>query len=137
MASKTILVIEDNDIDYETVERAFKKVSNNTTVFRCNNGDGAINFLLNNQLYPQPDLILLDLNLPGTSGTKLLNLIKQRSTLKKIPVIVLSGSKNITDVNFAYKNGANSYLKKPLGFAAFTNMIKHISDLWLHQPQSV
>jgi CheY-like chemotaxis protein len=80
--------------------------------------------------YKQPDLILLDLNLPGTDGREVLVVIKQHQTFRAIPVVVLSTSLSPKDVEACYQSGANSYLLKPMNFAQLKELIRATLDYW-------
>ncbi|MBF0608674.1 MAG: response regulator [Magnetococcales bacterium] len=78
----------------------------------------------------QPDLILLDLNLPKKDGRDVLREIKSDEKLKKIPVIILTTSDAETDILRSYNLGANSYVTKPVGFEKFVKVVNTIEDFW-------
>jgi two-component system, chemotaxis family, response regulator Rcp1 len=77
-----------------------------------------------------PDLILLDLNLPGIDGRGVLAQIKQHAQLKKIPVSILSSSAAERDVSQSYELGANCYVVKPIEFQRFQNLVRQMEDFW-------
>jgi CheY-like chemotaxis protein len=105
-------------------------------VHRCTTGDQALNYLYRREEYtdaalaPRPNLILLDLNLPGTDGRALLAVIKDDEDLRAIPVIVLTTSSNPKDIATCYQRGANSYLIKPVDYARFKQSLQTLVDYW-------
>lgn len=134
MRDYPILVVEDSDEDYEAVTRAFEKLNMLNPIFRCVDGDDALDFLYRRGEYteaPAPALILLDLNMPGTDGRTVLRQIKQEPTLKRIPTIVLTTSDDTRDINACYKAGANSYIVKPVDFERFLDAIQLLKEYWL------
>jgi len=136
--SQLILIVEDNDDDYIATMRAFKKANLANPVQRCTNGDQALNYLLQLGEFsapdaaPRPNIILLDLNLPGTDGREVLRAIKAAPDLLKIPVIVLTTSNAEQDIEQCYAAGANSYVQKPVDFEGFIQAIARLSDYWLN-----
>jgi CheY-like chemotaxis protein len=136
MNSRTIeiLLVEDNPGDARLTLEAFKegKVSNNLTVM----GDGveALAYLRRQGRYansPQPDLILLDLNLPKKDGREVLAEIKADEHLMKIPVIVLTTSAAEEDIARAYTRHANCYITKPVDLDQFLRVVQSIESFWL------
>ncbi len=131
-----ILIVEDSDIDYETTIRAFKKSSMANPVQRCEDGEEALDYLYHRNQFsdkdksPRPDLILLDLNLPGTDGREVLEEIKKDPKLKTIPVIVLTTSSDDKDIEKCYQAGANSYIHKPVDLQGFFEAIQRLKDFW-------
>jgi two-component system response regulator len=131
-----ILIVEDSDIDYETTIRAFKKAGMANPVQRCEDGEDALDYLFRRNRYsdvesaPLPELILLDLNLPGTDGRDVLEELKKDPTLKNIPVIVLTTSSDEKDINNCYQAGANSYIQKPVDLQGFFAAIQRLKDFW-------
>lgn len=131
-----ILVVEDSDIDYETTLRAFKNSGMENPVQRCEDGEDALNYLFQRNQYSSvenfslPDLILLDLNLPGTDGRQVLEEIKKDPKLKSIPVIVLTTSAHDKDIDECYQAGANSYIQKPVDLQGFFVAIQKLKDFW-------
>ncbi len=134
--SQPILIVEDSDEDYMLTIRAFNRSGLANPVFRCENGDKALDFLLRRAKYadpetsPRPGIILLDLNLPRTDGREVLRQIKENSKLRKIPVIILTTSDNEQDVDECYAKGANSFIQKPTGFENFMNAIRQMKGYW-------
>ncbi len=79
---------------------------------------------------PRPDIVLLDLNLPGTDGREVLEHIKQDESLRLIPVVVLTTSTDDRDVDRCYAAGANSYITKPVDLDGFMRSIQRLTDFW-------
>lgn len=136
--SQIILIVEDSDDDYIATVRAFKKANLINPVQRCTNGDQAIDYLLRRGEFsgpgkaPQPSIILLDLNLPGTDGKEVLRIIKADPDLQKIPVIVLTTSNAEQDIEQCYAAGANSYVQKPVDLVGFIQSVARLTDYWFN-----
>jgi CheY-like chemotaxis protein len=136
MLSQPILLVEDSPEDFETTERAFRRSGLKNPIFRCADGDEALDFLYRRGRYsdpdqaPRPGVILLDLNLPGTDGREVLSEIKNDPNLKQIPVIVLTTSKDERDIEVCYRCGANSYIQKPVDLDGFMKAIERLNDYW-------
>ncbi len=130
-----IIIVEDSPEDYETTIRAFKKVGMKNKVLRFEMGDECLDYLFGRGEYEGqknvlPGLIMLDLNLPGTDGRDVLKSIKSDHKLKKIPVVVLTTSKDLIDIEKCYQHGANSYIQKPVDFNGFIDAIKKLKEYW-------
>lgn len=131
--SQPILLVEDSPEDFETTERAFRKSGLKNPIFRCSDGDEALEFLFRRGRFadvPRPGVILLDLNLPGTDGREVLAEIKADPGLRQIPVIVLTTSSDDRDVQACYKSGASSYIQKPVDLDGFMRAIERLNDYW-------
>lgn len=131
--NQPILLVEDSPEDFETTQRAFRRSGLKNPIFRCADGDEALDFLFRRGRHagaPQPGVILLDLNLPGTDGREVLSEIKADPELKQIPVIVLTTSSDDRDVAACYKAGANSYIQKPVDLDGFMRAIERLNDYW-------
>ena len=134
--NQPILLVEDSPEDFEATRRALHKSGLRNPIYRCSDGDEALDFLHRRGEFadpataPRPGIILLDLNLPGTDGREVLADIKQDERLKQIPVIVLTTSNDDRDVEACYKSGANSYIQKPVDMDGFIKAIERINDFW-------
>ena len=131
-----ILIVEDSDTDYETTIRAFKNCNLTNPVKRCEDGEEALDYLFRRNRFsnvensPRPGLILLDLNLPGTDGREVLEEIKNDPNLKSIPVVVLTTSSDMNDIENSYEAGANSFIHKPVDLQGFFEAIQGFKDFW-------
>ena len=131
-----LLLVEDNDDDYIAMMRALDQAGINVPLFRCSNGDDALDYLNQSGRYlgqtnlPRPSLILLDLNLPGTDGREVLRTVKQDSQLASIPVIVMTTSSNPNDVIECYQHGANGYQVKTSNYEGFKREIRNTVHYW-------
>lgn len=132
-----ILLIEDNKMDIELTLNAFSEASLDNEIKVVTTGEEGISYLLgqgefsDRKKYPLPHLILLDLKLPGISGIEVLKIIKNTPKIKRIPVIILTSSKDEGDRILSYDYGANSYLVKPISFVEFLTVIKTLGNYWL------
>lgn len=126
-----IIMVDDDADDRFLVQAAFEDNDLNPNIEFFENGDSLLTFL-NTNLHNLPQLILLDLNMPGKSGNDVIKSIKANNDLKLIPIIVFSTSKTPCDVNQAYANGANSYIVKPSGYEQLKTVIKNIQDYWIN-----
>jgi chemotaxis family two-component system response regulator Rcp1 len=129
-----ILLVEDNPGDADLAREALEtsKLHNDLRVV----GDGveAMDFLRRKGKYaqaPRPDLILLDLNLPKKDGREVLAEIKSDPDLKRIPVVILTISKDEEDVLKSYNLHANCFITKPIDLTQFMKVVKSIEDFWL------
>lgn len=134
MKSAHILLVEDNEGDILLTLEAFEECKIKTEFSVARNGQEALDFLFKEGKFKdarKPDLILLDINIPVYNGHEVLNKIKNENSLKKIPVIMLTTSSNPKDVNLAYDNHSNSYVKKPLEMDDFLKAVLKIEEFWL------
>ena len=129
-----ILMIEDNEDDYEATLRSLKKNHVMNPVHWCRSGQDALDYLLgdssNKKAHEKPDLILLDLNMPGIDGRTVLKKLKADPETKSIPVVVLTTSKDPLDVDHCYEIGASTYIQKPVSFEGLTDAIRTMKDYW-------
>jgi CheY-like chemotaxis protein len=128
------LLVEDNPGDVRLIQEALRdgKVWNNPHV--VSDGEAALDFVYKRGPFtdaPRPDMVLLDLNLPKKDGREVLAVIKSDPDLKRIPVVVLTTSKEEEDVLRAYNLAANCYVTKPVEFEEFMKVIQAIEDFWL------
>ena len=134
---QVILIVEDSDDDYESTVRALQRSGNlKNRILRCESGDQALDYLYgkgkfeDREEYPLPSVILLDLNMPGTDGRMVLRKIKNDNAVKDIPVVVLTTSDDAKDIEACYKDGANTYIHKPVDLDGFFKAIKQLKEYW-------
>ncbi|NWF61547.1 MAG: response regulator [Fischerella sp.] len=136
-SAQPILVIEDSDEDFEALRRVMYRQQVLNPIFRCTDGDEALDYLYHTGAYsdpqtsPHPSLILLDLNLPGTDGRELLQQVKQDEKLKNIPVIVFTTSANPRDIEICYRNSVASYILKPIDINRLKQTLQSFLTYWL------
>ena len=132
-----ILLVEDNRMDVELTLDAFHEARLFNTIHVASDGQDALDYLFgrgkyaDREAYPLPNLILLDLKLPGIDGFEVLRQLKAAPVLKRLPVVVLTSSKEEGDRALSYDIGANSYLVKPVSFDGFLGVIRQIEGYWL------
>lgn len=132
-----ILLVEDDKMDIELTLDAFQEVRFKNSIQVAKDGQQALDYLFGREdyadrtQYPLPHLVLLDLKMPGVDGFEVLRQVKAVPILKRIPVIILTSSKEEGDRALTYDIGANSYLVKPVSFDGFLEIIKHIEGYWL------
>ncbi|HUP01102.1 MAG TPA: response regulator [Gemmatimonadota bacterium] len=133
MGPAHILLIEDNPSDVYLTEQALHGSPLGSRLHVAEDGKRALAFLHREGLYeeaPRPDLILLDLNLPGMDGRHLLGEIKGNDGLRRIPIIILTNSTAESDVFMCYDLHANCYIVKPVDFDTFESVIRQIERFW-------
>ena len=126
--------MENNDGDIRLLQEAFYEAGCSATLNVARNGPQALVFLRRERPYetsPRPAFILLDLNLPGASGSELLAEIKKERALRQIPVIVLSTSTRSEDIAQAYELGANCYISKPSDLESLVEVARMMEAFWL------
>jgi len=132
----TILMVEDSPVDFKTCKRAFKEAGLLNPLYHVRDGDEALDYLYRRSDYrdlaksPRPQLILLDLNLPGTDGREVLQVVKNDPSLRSIAVVVLTTSEDPKDVAKCYQAGANSYIQKPVHIEGFFEAIARLQEYW-------
>jgi CheY-like chemotaxis protein len=132
-----ILVVEDREDDILLVRRAFEKAHLRNPLHFVRDGEEAIAYLRCEGKYctraehPLPDLILLDLKLPGMDGFELLQWIRQEPGIRALPVVVLTSSDQLCDINRAYELGANSFFVKEFDFQNYIEFSKMLQRYWL------
>lgn len=131
---KIILLVEDNKADIRLIEEALKNSVINYEMVTTRDGMEAMAYLRQEGEYTtalRPDLIVLDLNLPKKDGREVLAEIKTDSQLKRIPVIVLTTSKNEDDINQSYELNANCFITKSRNLPQLFAIVKRIEEFWL------
>ncbi len=130
-----ILLVEDNPADARLTQEAIRDTDFEYRLHLAEDGDEAMEFLRNvgeHSESPRPDLILLDLNLPGMDGREVLAEIKADDSLGAIPVVVLTTSTAQQDLLYSYGLRANSYVNKPIDRLRFNDMIRSVMDYWIN-----
>jgi two-component system response regulator len=128
-----ILLVEDNPADMELTRYTMTKGKILVNMHVAADGFEALDFLRRKGPYaevPRPDLILLDLNLPGKDGREVLAEVKADPDLKAIPVVVLTTSQSEEDVLRSYNLGVNCFITKPVGLEQFAKVVNSIEDFW-------
>lgn len=131
---RPILVVEDNPMDLDFCLQAFEENSVANPVIVCRDGEEAQHFI---DAHPSnldkhfPLLVLLDLRLPKVDGIEVLRYAKQQTDWQKVPFVILTTSRENTDIAAAYELGVNSYIVKPVDFGSFTEVVKNIKMYWV------
>jgi two-component system, chemotaxis family, response regulator Rcp1 len=128
-----ILLVEDNPADVRLTQEALRESKLSNRLHAVGDGEQALRFLRREGEHaesPRPDLVLLDLNLPRLSGREVLAMVKADPDLRRIPVIVLTTSEAEEDIVRSYDLHANAYVRKPVDFHQFTDVVRLIEDFW-------
>lgn len=130
-----ILLVEDNPDDIELTLLAFKKYNLSNEIVVARDGQEALDILFlskeKSKKSKLPDIILLDLKLPKVSGLEVLKEIKTHPETRIIPVIILTTSNEDRDVRDSYRLGVNSYIRKPVKFDKFVEVVKQLGLYWI------
>ncbi|MDZ7836915.1 MAG: response regulator [Actinomycetota bacterium] len=135
MSMKTILYVEDNPLDVELTLEALKENKIVNPIVTVSDGVEALEYLryegpFKNRKTDNPCMILLDLKMPRMNGLEFLEIVKNDSKLSSIPVVMLTSSREEKDLIRGYELGVNAYVVKPVGFDAFTDIVKEIGVFW-------
>jgi two-component system response regulator len=132
-----ILLVEDNPYDAEMTIRALKKVNLANKLVHLQNGEEAINFLFGKKEFSErditilPKVILLDIKMPKVDGIEILRQIKASENTRKIPVVIMTSSKEEQDIINSYAIGVNSYEVKPVDFEGFAKAVSQLGLYWI------
>jgi len=132
-----VLLAEDDPNDVLLIQRAFQKTNIANPLYVVRDGEEAVAYLSGQVQYadrrrhPLPVLLLLDLKMPRKSGFEVLQWLRQRPKLKRLPVVVLTSANQNPDINKAFDLGANSYLVKPGGLDSLLELVKNLNMYWL------
>ncbi|SEV87446.1 response regulator [Natrinema salifodinae] len=132
----SILLVEDNPGDVRLIQEAFREAEFETTFHTVTDGDAALEFLqdrLTDDAGPDLDLMLLDLNLPRTSGFDVLKELKSDQKLTSLPVLVLTSSEATEDIVRSYELCANAYLTKPSDPEEFADLGRAVEAFWIDE----
>ncbi len=134
--SITILIADDNSNDRALVQKALEKNRLASNLYCVQDGEELMDYLTHRGKYstlnssPRPDIILLDLNMPGKDGREAIKEIKSDPNLRQIPIVVLTDSRMEGDIYHTYDEGGNSYIAKPLKFEALVEMMESFGKYW-------
>jgi len=137
MKDKIILLVEDNPDDITLTLRALKKNSILNDVVVAKDGVEALDYLFGTGIYAgrdtsvMPVVTLLDLKLPKIDGLEVLKRVRGNERTKLIPIVILTSSKEESDLINGYSLGANSYIRKPVEFEGFTEAIRELGLYWI------
>lgn len=131
-----ILLIEDAVEDADLIRTAFEESKLDPQITLMTDGQKGLDYLYKSGEFKNrtedPDLVILDLNLPKKSGQEVLARIKADPGLKMIPVVVLSTSRSADDIRKCYADHTNCYICKPLNFEEFIGVVREIENFWLN-----
>lgn len=136
MTAQTILLVEDNADDVELTMHAFRKSRMANDIVVARTGEEALDYMFNTGAWAGgehdlPALMLLDLKLPGIGGLDVLRRVREREATKRMPVVILTTSDDEHDILAGYNLGVNSYIRKPVDFTAFTQVVDQLGLYWL------
>ncbi len=137
MGEKVILLVEDNPDDANLTIRALKKGNIVNEIVVASDGVEALDYLLGAGRYEgrdtsaMPVVVLLDLKMPKVDGLETLRRIRSNKITKLLPVVILTTSSEEEDIAGSYNLGANSYIRKPVGFKQFSEAVSHLGLYWL------
>jgi two-component system, response regulator len=137
VSQRVILLVEDNASDVELTRRALNRSHVANALVVAEDGQEALDYLLaigahsGRDVADLPALVLLDLKLPKVDGHEVLRQIRANEATRRVPVVVLTSSKEEQDLAMSYDNGANSYIRKPIDFARFAEAIQQLGLYWL------
>jgi CheY-like chemotaxis protein len=132
-----VLLVEDNETDAELTIRALKRKNLANNLVWVKDGEEALEFIFATGRYSKreiqdlPKLVLLDLTMPKVDGMEVLRKIKADKRTNKIPIVVLTSSKEDEDIVESYNLGVNSYVSKPVEFEEFTNAVSTLGLYWM------
>ncbi|MDO8606322.1 MAG: response regulator [Phaeospirillum sp.] len=132
-----VLLVEDNDDDVELALHAFRSSRVTPEIIVVRDGEEALEYLWMTDRYAKrevrdlPSLVLLDLQLPGIGGLEVLRRLRERQETRRVPVVILTTSDDEADIIGGYDRGVNSYIRKPVGFASFSEMVRQLEHYWL------
>ena len=142
MNTKTILLVEDNPDDEELTMRSLRRAKIANEIVVAHDGREALDYLFCEGIHAgrdsekPPALVLLDLKLPKLNGIDVLKQLRAHESTALVPVVILTSSSEDEDMLQSYRSGANSYVRKPVDFAAFAEAVTQLGVYWmLHNQQ--
>jgi two-component system, response regulator len=126
---RSILLVEDNADDVELALRAFRKVDMPANIEIARDGAVALQYILGDA--PLPVLVLLDLQLPKVHGLDVLRRMRSEQRTRRVPVVILTSSSEMSDIQASYELGANSFIRKPVDYARFIDTASILKTYWL------
>ncbi len=132
-----LLLVEDNDAHAEMVKRSFEQHKVSNEIYHVDDGQKALDYIFHEgeytdeEKYPRPHCILLDLRLPKVDGLEVLRRIKGDESTRRTPVVILTTSSADKDIAQSYEYNANSYVVKPMDFTKFELLMKDLGYYWL------
>ena len=130
MSARTILLVEDSPDDVALTEAAMQRLGSPHRLAVATDGEEALEYLRSTE-HAMPDLVLLDLKLPGLDGFEVLRRMRAGGRAVMVPVVILTSSIEETDVQASYSLGANSYIRKPTDFDQFVPVLAELVHYWL------
>ena len=135
MNSRTILLVEDDPRDVEMTLAALEGKQGPEKIIVVNDGAAALDYLYRrgkfaDRVGPNPDVVLLDNKMPKVNGLEVLKIMRASAELRTIPVVVLTSSRETTDLVEFYKHGVNAYVVKPVDFSEFMAAVKKLGVFW-------
>ena len=130
-----VLLVEDSPSDIELTSMAFEKFSHPNKLHVVEDGEAALDFLYRRGGYhkaAEPDIILLDINIPKQSGQEVLEIIKADEKLKHIPVVILTSSASPRDISRSYASHANCYIIKPIDVENYFCVVDKVESFWMN-----
>ena len=126
-----ILLVEDDPRDLELTMRTLQRHRIANTIQVARDGAEALELLLGEQAGPPPRLVMLDLKLPKRTGLEVLTAMRQDPRTRAVPVVVLTSTDDQPEIDACYRQGANSFVRRPVEFAAFSEAVRQIGMYWL------
>jgi DNA-binding response OmpR family regulator len=133
MKKSKIIIVDDDPDDREILRDAFFEANNAVDYVLLENGGQLLQYLTLHKDNPAPDLIMLDLNMPGKDGRETLKEIKANKLFQSLPVIVFTTSSSYRDKQMVYDAGANCYITKPATFNKLVELTTAILKLWVEE----
>lgn len=137
MDDRAVVLVEDNPFDEELMLRAFKKAEVRGRVITLRDGAEALDYFFAREAYAGrsladvPLVVLLDLKLPKVDGLEVLRALRADPRTKLLPIVILTSSTEVADMQRSYQLGANSYVRKPNDFTALVEVVRQLGAYWL------